>query len=98
MSERTTFRSAMTGRSMILTLMASLSPSVLWQTRCCGLPANMVPRASGRKLNRRTTKLHLSRRQEQPSGRFTLKNRKLKKNLQNLIFLKSVSEHACIIH
>jgi len=38
-----------------------------------------------------TTKLH-------PSGHLTLKNKKLKQNLQNLIFLKSVSEHACIIH
>jgi hypothetical protein len=38
------------------------------------------------------------RTKAEPSGRFTLKNKKLKKNLQNLIFLKSVLEHACIIH
>jgi hypothetical protein len=32
MSERTTFLSAMTVRSIILALRAVLSPSVLWQT------------------------------------------------------------------
>jgi hypothetical protein len=42
MSERTTFRSAMTGRSMILILIAALSPSVLWRTLRWGLPANMI--------------------------------------------------------
>lgn len=35
-------RSAMTERSMILVLRVALSPSVLWQTRRCGLPADMI--------------------------------------------------------
>jgi hypothetical protein len=38
------------------------------------------------------TELPPFRRQERPSGRFTLKNKKLNKNLQKLIFLRSVSE------
>jgi hypothetical protein len=42
MSERITFHSAITGRSMILALRAALSPSVLWQNLHCGLPANMI--------------------------------------------------------
>jgi hypothetical protein len=42
MSKQTTFRSAMTGRSMILILIAALSPSVLWRTLRCGLPADMI--------------------------------------------------------
>jgi hypothetical protein len=44
MSERTTFCSGMTGRSMILILIAALSPSVLWRTLHCGLPADMIMR------------------------------------------------------
>jgi hypothetical protein len=42
MSDRTTFLSAIIGRSIILALRAALSPFVLCQTLCCGLPANMV--------------------------------------------------------
>jgi hypothetical protein len=42
MSERTTFRSAMTGWSMILARRAALSPSVLWRTLRGGLPADMI--------------------------------------------------------
>jgi hypothetical protein len=42
MSDRTTFLSAMTVRSIVLALRAVLSPSVLWQTLRCGLPADMV--------------------------------------------------------
>jgi len=42
MSERTTFHSVMTGRSMILILIAALSPYVLWRTLRCGLPADMI--------------------------------------------------------
>jgi hypothetical protein len=41
-SEWTTFRSAMTGQSIILAPRAALSPSVLWRTLRCGLPADMV--------------------------------------------------------
>jgi hypothetical protein len=41
-SDRTTFLSAMTNRSIILALRATLSPSVLCQTLRCGLPADMV--------------------------------------------------------
>jgi hypothetical protein len=40
-SYRTTFLSAMTGRSIILALKAVLSPSVLYRTLRCGLPADM---------------------------------------------------------
>jgi len=42
MSERITFLSAIIGRSMILALRAALSPSVLWRTLRCGLPADMI--------------------------------------------------------
>jgi hypothetical protein len=42
MSERTIFLLAMTMRSIILALRAVLSPSVLWRTLRCGLPADMV--------------------------------------------------------
>jgi hypothetical protein len=42
MSDRTTFLSTMTGRSIILALRAALSPSVLCRTLHCGLPADMV--------------------------------------------------------
>jgi hypothetical protein len=42
MSDRTTFLSAMTGRSIILALKVALSPSVLCRTLRCGLPADMI--------------------------------------------------------
>jgi len=42
MSDRTTFLSAMTVQSIILALRAVLSPSILWRTLHCGLPADMV--------------------------------------------------------
>lgn len=42
MFDRTTFLSAMTGRSIILALKAALSPSILCRTLRCGLSANMV--------------------------------------------------------
>jgi hypothetical protein len=42
MLRRTTFLSAMTGRSIILALKAALSPSVLWRTLRYGLPINMI--------------------------------------------------------
>jgi hypothetical protein len=42
MSNRTTFLSVMTVRSIILALRAVLSPSVLWWTLRYGLPADMV--------------------------------------------------------
>jgi hypothetical protein len=41
-SDRTTFLSAMTGRSIILALRAALSPSVLYRTLRCGLHADMI--------------------------------------------------------
>jgi len=41
-SDRTTFLSAMIGRSIILALRAALSPSVLCRTLRCGLPADMI--------------------------------------------------------
>jgi hypothetical protein len=42
MSDRIMFLSAITGRSIILALRAALSPSVLWRTRRCGLPTDMI--------------------------------------------------------
>jgi hypothetical protein len=42
MSDQTTFRSTMTGQSIILALRAALSPSVLYRTLRCGLPVDMV--------------------------------------------------------
>jgi hypothetical protein len=42
MFDRTTFLSAMIGRSIILALWAALSPSVLCRTLYCGLPADMI--------------------------------------------------------
>jgi hypothetical protein len=42
MLDRTTFHSAITGRSIILALRAALSLSVLWRTLHCGLPADMI--------------------------------------------------------
>jgi hypothetical protein len=42
MSDQTTFLSVITGRSILLAVRAALSPSVLWQTLCCGLLADMI--------------------------------------------------------
>jgi len=42
MLERITFLSAITGQSMILARRAALSPSVLWRTLRCELPADMI--------------------------------------------------------
>jgi hypothetical protein len=42
MLDRTTFLSAVTGKSIILALRAALSPSVLWRTLLCGLPADII--------------------------------------------------------
>jgi hypothetical protein len=42
MSDRTTFLSAMTSRSIILALRAALSPSVLCRTLRYGLPTYMI--------------------------------------------------------
>jgi hypothetical protein len=41
-SDQTTFRLAMFGRSIILALRVTLSPSVLWRTLRCGLLADMI--------------------------------------------------------
>jgi len=55
-------------------------------------------RASGCNRTVRTTEPRLSGRNKRPSERFTLKRHKLRKNLQKLFFLRSASEHACIIN